>query len=241
MGETDSWKGQGGNTTRLVLPIRIPAGPVTLEGHLCVPDEAEAVIVFAHGAGSSRFSPRNQRVAHHLRQAGFGTLLMDLLAKGEEEEGPDRFDADRFAARLEAATGWILENSERLEMGVGYFGSSTGAAVALAAAADLGRLVGAVVSRGGRPDLAGPALPGVRSPTLLIVGGNDRDVLGVNRRAFEVLQCPRELSIVPGAGHLFEEPGALDQVADLAVEWFRTHLLGVAAAHREGPAPGGPA
>jgi dienelactone hydrolase len=208
--------------------VRIPAGPVTLEGELKIPAGAAGLVLFAHGSGSSRHSPRNQFVAGSLRQAGLGTLLFDLLTRREETEdaytGHLRFDLDLLAKRLVTATSWVRDQESLQALRVGYFGSSTGGGAALVAAADLGEEVGAVVSRGGRPDLAGQALPRVKCPTLLMVGGLDQPVIELNEQAFQSLQCRKELKIVPGATHLFEEPGTLDQVARLAADWFREHL-----------------
>jgi putative phosphoribosyl transferase len=215
--------------------VQIPSGAAVLNGELMIPSGAGVVVLFAHGSGSSRHSPRNQYVARVIREAGIGTLLFDLLTA--EEEAVDmytrhlRFDIDLLADRLVDATKWIDEESVRIKnrtgaqhLRVGYFGASTGAAAALVAAARLGERVGAVVSRGGRPDLAGDVLPLVKSPTLLIVGGADEIVIELNKEAFERLRCKKEMKIVPGATHLFEEPGALEQVARMAAEWFKEHL-----------------
>jgi dienelactone hydrolase len=186
------------------------------------------VVVFAHGSGSSRFSPRNRWVAGALQQAGLGTVLIDLLT--QDEEAVDevtrhlRFDIDLLADRLLAATDWLATQRQTRELTVGYFGASTGGGAALVAAAHTAHEVGAVVSRGGRPDLAGPALRQVNVPTLLIVGGHDEVVIRLNEEAFEQLRCEKRLEIVPGATHLFEEPGALDAVARLAADWFVRHL-----------------
>ncbi len=208
--------------------VRIPAGPVTLEGNLSIPDRARAVILFAHGSGSSRHSPRNRFVARVFDDAGLATLLTDLLTADEEEIDEVtrhlRFDITLLAQRLVGITDWLAVQPEAQEMRIGYFGASTGAAAALVAAAERPAVVGAVVSRGGRPDLAGPALARVRAPTLLIVGGNDFPVLELNRRALRELRAEAELSIVPGATHLFEEPGALEEVARLSAQWFTRHL-----------------
>jgi dienelactone hydrolase len=187
-----------------------------------LPDGADAVVVFAHGSGSSRVSPRNRRVAEALGERGLGTLLFDLLS---EEEARDRaFDIPLLAERLLAATRWLAERTETRGLQIGYFGASTGAAAALIAAARTAHDVGAVVSRGGRPDLARSELAYVRAPTLLIVGGRDTAVLDLNRAALAALRCEKKLSIVPGATHLFEEPGALDTVIELAGDWFVGHL-----------------
>jgi len=209
---------------------QILAGSVTLEGNLSIPDRARAVILFAHGSGSSRHSPRNRFVARVLTDAGLATLLTDLLTADEEEVDEVtrhlRFDITLLAQRLVAITDWLALQPEAQEMQIGYFGASTGAAAALVAAAERPAVVGAIVSRGGRPDLAGPALPRVRAPTLLIVGGHDFPVLELNRQALRELRVEAELSIVPGATHLFEEPGALEEVARLSAQWFTRHLGG---------------
>jgi pimeloyl-ACP methyl ester carboxylesterase len=206
--------------------VEIKSGVVMMEGELTVPRGARGVVLFAHGSGSSRHSPRNQFVAQTIRDAGVGTLLFDLLTK--DEESIDRytrhlrFDISLLAERLIDATTWI--ESEFNNLRVGYFGSSTGGGAALVAAAQRDDSIGAVVSRGGRPDLAGNALSRVKAPTLLIVGGLDYPVIDMNQLAFEQLNCEKELKIVPGASHLFEEPGTLEQVARLAAEWFQPHL-----------------
>ena len=209
---------------------QIPAGSETLEGNLSIPDRARAVILFAHGSGSSRHSPRNRFVARVLNDAGLATLLTDLLTADEEEVDEVtrhlRFDITLLAQRLVAITDWLAVQPEAQEMRIGYFGASTGAAAALVAAAERPAVVGAIVSRGGRPDLAGPALLRVRAPTLLIVGGSDFPVLELNRQALRELRVEAELSIVPGATHLFEEPGALEEVARLSAQWFTRHLGG---------------
>ncbi|WP_405411134.1 phosphoribosyltransferase family protein [Streptomyces decoyicus] len=202
--------------------LAIDAAGVRLTGDLTVPAGARAVVMFAHGSGSSRHSPRNRRVATALNQAGLGTLLFDLLTPAEEANRANVFDIETLADRLTDATGWLRG---RAAGPIGYFGASTGAAAALRAAASPGADIGAVVSRGGRPDLAGPLLPGVQAPTLLIVGGNDPQVLDLNREAEAALRCETRLEIVPGATHLFEEHGALQQVADLARDWFLSHLV----------------
>ena len=208
--------------------VHVGAGQVTLEGNLSVPEGARGVVLFAHGSGSSRLSPRNQYVARLLNRAKLATLLVDLLTPEEEavdtHSGHLRFDIGLLAERLVGATDWLGQHPETRFLGIGYFGASTGAAAALVAAAVHPDAVGAIVSRGGRPDLAGPVLARVRAPTLLIVGGNDHVVIDLNREAFEQLRCEKRFAIVPGATHLFEEPGALDQVARLAREWFERHL-----------------
>jgi pimeloyl-ACP methyl ester carboxylesterase len=208
--------------------VRIQAGAVTLEGELQVPDRAVGVVLFAHGSGSSRHSRRNQYVAHELQGAGLGTLLMDLLTP--EEEAIDqqtahlRFDIHLLAQRLAAATVWLGEEPFTRNLEVGYFGASTGGGAALVAAAAEPNRIGAVVSRGGRPDLAGDALPLVGAPTLLIVGGRDPAVLDLNRAAMARMRAVTRLEIIPGATHLFEEPGALEAVAELARDWFLRYL-----------------
>ena len=208
--------------------VRIPAGEVTLDGELAIPPGAGGVVVFAHGSGSSRHSPRNQFVARVIRESGNGTLLFDLLTREEEAEDNItarlRFDIGLLAGRLVEATRWLLTQPATRNLGIGYFGSSTGGAAALVAAAADVRRIDAVVSRGGRPDLAGDALAQVQAPTLLIVGGYDDVVIGLNEEAFAELRCKKELKIVPGATHLFEEPGALEAVARMAADWFRAHL-----------------
>ncbi|HEY6166484.1 MAG TPA: dienelactone hydrolase family protein [Verrucomicrobiae bacterium] len=208
--------------------VRIPAGEVWCEGDLHIPAGAQGLVLFAHGSGSSRHSPRNQFVARVLEEAGLGTLLFDLLTRPEERsdslDGHLRFDIGFLARRLEAATRWVIEQPATQHLGLGCFGSSTGAAAALVATAELGPMIGAVVSRGGRPDLAAAALRRVKCPTLLIVGGDDDVVLELNRDAYALLAGPKELKIIPGATHLFEEPGTLEQVADAAAGWFVKHL-----------------
>lgn len=204
--------------------VRVQAGRVVLEGILAIPESARGIVLFAHGSGSSRHSPRNRFVASELNDAGLATLLIDLLTP--EEEAVDnytaelRFDIGLLAERLVGATDWLGSQSETRGLQVGYFGASTGAGAALVAAARRPDLVGAIVSRGGRPDLAGPILSLVRAPTLLIVGGNDHPVIGMNREALARLEVEKEMNIVPGATHLFEEPGALEEVARLATAWF---------------------
>jgi putative phosphoribosyl transferase len=210
--------------------VRIPAGPVELEGSLGVPagGGASGVVLFAHGSGSGRHSPRNRRVAQALREKGLATLLIDLLTPDEEaldrERGHLRFDIDLLALRLREATDWLRRDADTRDLSVGYFGASTGAAAALVAAAERPETVSAVVSRGGRPDLAGEALPRVEAPTLLIVGGEDEVVIRLNEEALALLRVEKRLEIVAGAGHLFEEPGALEEVARLAADWFTRHL-----------------
>lgn len=208
--------------------LRIRVGSAYLEGELNVSANASGVVIFAHGSGSSRHSPRNQFVAHVIRQGGCGTLLFDLLTAEEEIEdnvtGRLRFDISLLAQRLAGATDWLAKRSDMRNRSIGYFGSSTGGGAALVAAAAMGKRIGAVVSRGGRPDLAGEALPRVQAPTLLIVGEYDDVVIRLNEDALRALRCEKQLKIVRGATHLFGEPGALDEVAQLASDWFSQHL-----------------
>jgi putative phosphoribosyl transferase len=208
--------------------VAVPAGGVTLSGDLTVPSQAQGIVLFAHGAGSSRHSPRNQFVASVLQEAGFATLLMDLLTEQEEVSerftAHLRFDIDLLARRLIAVTDWMSGEPSTKGLAVGYFGASTGAAAALVAAAERTLEVAAIVSRGGRPDLAASALSRVRAPALFIVGGNDPLVLDLNGQALRQLGTEKRLEIVPGASHLFEEPGTLERVAELATEWFEDHL-----------------
>jgi len=209
-------------------PVRVLAGPVELEGNQDVPEGAVGIVLFAHGSGSGRHSPRNRYVARVLRGAGLATLLIDLLTPDEEEldlrTGRLRFDIGLLAERLAGATDWLMVNRDTRDLRIGYFGASTGAGAALVAAAKRPQKVGAIVSRGGRPDLAGDALPLVEAPTLLIVGGNDEPVIGMNKEAFAQMRVEKRLEIVPRATHLFEEPGALEKVAQLAASWFAHHL-----------------
>lgn len=208
--------------------VDIKLGTIHLKGILTIPEGATGIVLFAHGSGSSRFSPRNQFVARQLNEGGLGTLLMDLLTP--EEESVDeytrqhRFNIGLLAERLIGATKWLNSNNETKTMHVGMFGSSTGAGAALVAAADESIKVAAVVSRGGRPDLAGRALEKVKAPTLLIVGGDDDVVIGLNEEAFALLACTKRMEIIPGATHLFEEPGTLEQVAMHACSWFVKYL-----------------
>jgi len=209
--------------------VQIPAAQATLTGNLVVPAEADGIVLFAHGSGSSRHSPRNVFVATELQRAGLGTLLFDLLTRAEEETDlytrEHRFDIALLAERLVHATHWIDTQGDLHALRLGYFGASTGSAAALVAASRLGERVSAVISRGGRPDLAhAEILARVKAPTLLIIGGDDDVVLEVNRNAYEHLSCEKRLTVVPGASHLFEEPGTLEAVARLACEWFRRHL-----------------
>jgi putative phosphoribosyl transferase len=210
-------------------PVQVASGRVFLEGNLGIPEAAQGIVLFAHGSGSGRHSPRNRFVAEELREAGLATLLIDLLT--EEDEAVDqhtghlRFDIGLLAERLVGATAWLAGDSRTAGLAVGYFGASTGGGAALVAAAQRPERIGAVVSRGGRPDLAGGALPAVRAPTLLIVGGDDEQVIELNEAALARLGAPqKQLVIVPGASHLFEEPGKLPEVARLAADWFARYL-----------------
>ena len=206
----------------------ISVGKAVINGNLTVPQGAKGIVLFAHGSGSSRFSPRNTRVAREINEAGIATLLIDLLTNEEEEidefTGEFRFNIDLLAQRLVHATEWVKKNSDTKSLSIGYFGASTGAAAALIAAAKLPEQVKAVVSRGGRPDLAGKYLANVKAPTLLIVGGDDTDVLELNRQALKAIPAEKKLVVVPGATHLFEEHGKLEEVASLAIGWFSKHL-----------------
>lgn len=204
--------------------VRIKADSVTLEGALEIPENAQGVVLFAHGSGSSRFSPRNNFVARVLREEGLGTLLIDLLTEQEDTIYENRFNIDLLSQRLQGAISWLREQPETKNLPIGLFGASTGAAAALKAAASLGPVIGAVVSRGGRPDLADRELTRVSTPTLLIVGGKDYIVLELNEQAQRKLKGKSELAVVRGATHLFEEPGALEKVADLAAGWFKKYL-----------------
>ena len=213
---------------RIVRDVLIPSGKVQLEGQLNVPAGASGIVLFAHGSGSSRHSPRNKFVARTLHESGVGTLLFDLLTRGEEEEEKYtrhlRFDINLLSKRLIDATRWIRKETDVQGLALGYFGSSTGAAAALVAAAEIGEQVGVVVSRGGRPDLAGASLPKVKSSTLLIVGSRDEEVIKLNWEAYGRLHCEKKVEIVDRATHLFEEPGTLEEVARLAAEWFKGHF-----------------
>jgi dienelactone hydrolase len=209
--------------------LRINVDSISLEGDLAVPANAAGIVLFAHGSGSSRHSPRNRYVARQLQAAGVGTLLLDLLTRDEElvdtRTGHLRFDIGLLADRLGGATAWLANDPRTARLKIGYFGASTGAAAALVAAARRPQQISAIVSRGGRPDLAGPALPAVIAPTLLIVGGDDAPVIPLNEYALGRLgTTTKKLEIVPGASHLFEEPGTLDEVARLAAEWFARYL-----------------
>lgn len=212
-----------GNNT-LAACLTIPAGNVALAGDLILPTNAGGIVLFVHGSGSSRHSSRNQFVASVLQSAGIGTLLFDLLTEGEEaidlRTRHFRFDINLLAQRLVEVTRWIQQQPQTSHLKVGYFGASTGGAAALVAAAELSNQISAVVSRGGRPDLAGEALARVSTPTLLLVGGWDTPVIGMNRDAYEKMHCEKAMKVIPAASHLFEEPGKLEMVAQLSVEWF---------------------
>ncbi len=214
-----------GDATDIDIDVEIPVGAVALQGHLHLPEPVTAVVLFAHGSGSGRHSPRNRFVASVLQRAGLGTLLLDLLTPDDELTRAHVFDIELLAERLAAATRWLRTRPDTAAFSVGYFGASTGAGAALWAAAEPGSTVAAVVSRGGRPDLAGPLLAHVQAPTLLIVGSADEMVLELNRQAQAQLRCPSELAVVEGATHLFEEPGTLAEAAILARDWFTHHLL----------------
>jgi putative phosphoribosyl transferase len=205
-------------------PERVIVGLHHLEGLVGMPLEPKGLVIFAHGSGSGRFSPRNNYVARQLESAGFATLLLDLLSPEEETDRRNVFDIDLLASRLIEATEWVRSTPKLASLPIGYFGASTGGGAALAAAAATPDEVSAVVSRGGRPDLADRSLPLVRTPTLLLVGGDDGQVIELNRWAMRRMQCPVELHIVPGAGHLFEEPGTLDEIVAEAIRWFEQHL-----------------
>jgi dienelactone hydrolase len=213
---------------RIVRDVLIPSGKVQLEGELNVPAGASGIVLFAHGSGSSRHSPRNKFVARTLHESGVGTLLFDLLTQEEEEEEKYtrhlRFDINLLSKRLIDATRWVENQTGVQSVPIGYFGSSTGAAAALVAAAEIGEQVGVVVSRRGRPDLAGASLPRVKSSTLLIVGGCDEEVIKLNWEAYGRLRCEKKVEIVDRATHLFDEPGTLEEVARLAAEWFKRHF-----------------
>ena len=205
--------------------VHIPADGVELDGELVLPPSATGVVLFAHGSGSSRFSPRNTFVAEVLQQHGIGTLLFDLLTRTEDQDYATRFDIDLLTRRLLAATAWLQANPQTQTLHIGYFGASTGAAAALQAAAEMGNKIAAVVSRGGRPDLAGEtALNQVTAPTLLIVGSADYGVIELNQQAYALLHCEKKLTLIAGATHLFEEPGTLEQAARSAANWFAQRL-----------------
>jgi dienelactone hydrolase len=207
------------------LEIDIPLSYVTLKGNLIIPEEATGIVVFSHGSGSSRFSTRNIMVAELMQKQKIGTLIFDLLTVEEDSVYENRFNIDLLVSRLIETTEWLMNYNEAKDLSIGYFGASTGAASALRAAAYFGDTIKAVVSRGGRPDLALSALHQVMAPTLLIVGGMDVSVIKMNKRAYDELRCPKEIKIVSGATHLFEEPEKLMEVADLATNWYTTHLV----------------
>jgi putative phosphoribosyl transferase len=205
--------------------VHIPAGAVQLDGELILPPSAGGVVLFAHGSGSSRLSPRNTYVAKILQQRGIGTLLFDLLTREEDRNYETRFDIALLTRRLLSATAWLQSSPQTQTLKLGYFGASTGAAAALQAAAEMGNKIAAVVSRGGRPDLAGEvALGRVKVPTLLIVGAADYEVIELNRQAYALMHCKKEITLIPGATHLFEEPGTLEQAASAAADWFAHSL-----------------
>jgi dienelactone hydrolase len=204
--------------------IDIPLASAILKGDLVIPDNAIGIVVFSHGSGSSRFSSRNRMVAELIQQQKIGTFLFDLLTEKEDQIYENRFNIDLLSSRLIDTTEWLLENKEAKGLPIAYFGASTGAASALRAAAFFGKTIKAVVSRGGRPDLAITELPMVSAPTLLIVGGLDVPVIGMNKMAYDELQSVKEMKIIPGATHLFEEPGKLQEVAELAIEWYKKYL-----------------
>ena len=210
-----------------VREVQIP--PLGLQALLGIPAQRRGLVIFAHGSGSGRLSPRNRHVARALRQAGIATLLLDLLTPEEERNRANVFDIELLAQRLSLATAWAQKEDDTSVLPIGYFGASTGGGAALMAASRPQNRVAAVVSRGGRPDLAGPALDAVRAPTLLIVGALDTEVIALNQQAMQRLHCEKALAIVPGATHLFEEPGALDDVVRLATQWFQRHLAGIGA------------
>jgi putative phosphoribosyl transferase len=213
---------------RMEIPVRIVLDSTAIEGNLAIPKGSKGIVIFAHGSGSSRFSPRNQYVAEVLNKAGIATLLIDLLTPEEEQidiqTAQYRFDIERLADRLTHATEWVKENQSTKNLNIGYFGSSTGAAAALIAAAKQPRYIRAVVSRGGRPDLAMDYISNVKAPTLFIVGGDDAVVIELNKKAMKNFPVENKLEIIQGATHLFEEPGKLEQVAKLAADWFQKQL-----------------
>lgn len=228
----------GGTAGGTIRAVEVPVGATTLKGDLRVPPEAKGLVIFAHGSGSSRFSRRNRQVAEFLGERGFATLLLDLLTSDEEaidvQTAEYRFDIARLGPRVSAAADWAATRADLGALRIGCFGASTGAAAALIAAADRPATIAAVVSRGGRPDLAGDALQRVEAPTLLIVGGHDQPVIELNREAMRRMHAHVELEIVPGATHLFEEPGTLEQVSGLAAGWFARYLSGGTSGPRGG-------
>lgn len=217
-------------TSKMAMVTRdISIGRERLDGALCVPERSKGLVIFAHGSGSSRLSPRNRHVAAALNARRLATLLFDLLTSAEAEDRGNVFDIGLLGARVVAAIDWATAQLDTSSRPIGLFGASTGAAAALVAASERSSVVAAVVSRGGRPDLAGSVLPSVRAPTLLLVGGEDYGVIELNQQAYATLRCEKQLVLVPGATHLFEEPGTLDQVVDRAGSWFETHFGGEAA------------
>ncbi len=222
MKEEDPRSNRDGDISRAV---KIASTDVVLPGLLDLPSNATGIVIFAHGSGSSHMSPRNRTVARALNQSGIATLLFDLLMPEEEFDRANVFDIPLLAGRLVVATRWVRDQPELASLAIGYFGASTGAGAALMAAVEMPDEVAAVVSRGGRPDLAGEALRRVVAPTLLIVGGSDSQVIVLNSEAYDLLQCARRIEIVPGATHLFEEPGAMEVVTRLAIDWFNRYLV----------------
>ncbi len=206
-------------------PVTVRDGNIALDGFLGIPTRATGIVLFAHGSGSGRFSPRNRFVADHLQQGGVATLLLDLLLTDEAEDRRNVFDINLLADRVLMASAWLREDARTKHLVLGYFGASTGAGAALRAAAQAPFRVAAIVSRGGRPDLAERYLPQVTAPTLFLVGGEDQPVIEMNQHAYRLLRCPKQLTIIPGATHLFEEPGTLEQVAEHGLTWFRRHLV----------------
>lgn len=209
---------------RVERPVTIANGNVTLNGFLGIPHSATGIVLFAHGSGSGRLSPRNRFVAHHLQEGGIATLLVDLLTPDEAEDRRNVFDIDLLANRVLMASTWLREDARTKVLALGYFGASTGAAAALQAAARAPFPVTAIVSRGGRPDLAESYLAQVTAPTLLLIGGYDEPVIEMNQAAYRLLSCPKQLTIIPGATHLFEEPGTLEEVSEQALKWFQRHF-----------------
>ena len=205
--------------------VTISGQDISLSGFLGTPPQGKGIVLFAHGSGSGRFSPRNRFVAHHLQQGGIATLLIDLLMTDEEGDRRNVFDIDLLADRVLMASAWLRHNAGTKHLPLGYFGASTGAGAALQSAARASFPVDAIVSRGGRPDLAERYLPEVTAPTLLLVGGEDQPVIEMNQHAYRLLRCPKQLTIIPGATHLFEEPGTLEQVAEQALKWFARHFV----------------
>jgi putative phosphoribosyl transferase len=222
MSDPNARSGPGGQFPE--QEVVVSAGPVQLGGNLVVPPNATGIVLFAHGSGSGRFSPRNRYVAQVLNRAGLATLLLDLLTEQESYNRQLVFDIPFLADRLRVATAWVQRESSTASLPIGYFGASTGAGAAIVAAAREGKKIQAIVSRGGRPDLADGALGLITAPTLLIVGGNDQPVITMNQQAFDQIRAPKDLVIVPGATHLFEEPGTLEEVARLASAWFVQYL-----------------